>query len=505
METLTNWRWRFAHLYHIKPADARPSCLFEPRQEQWQILEDIYENGQVRIAILKARQLGFSTLLALICLDWLLFRRGTRIAIIDQTAKDAEKKRGKIKHAWNALPDDLKKAYDVVSDSEGKFVIKLRNSHDEARYLEAGMRARGDTFQLLWVSEWGPIQFEDVRRSDAIADGALPSADKGTVIIETTWRGGKSGRLYTEIVEQALNLREDYRTKRDWLVRFFPWQGDKTLRFEGNPEQIGPDCVEYFKELETEGIELDQEQRLWYWKAAWGKDAARFEEYPSRLEEIFLTPVKGAIYAPHINKVRAAGRICAFNDEPEQLVSTTWDIGSPENTVVVYWQHIGPQRRVIDCDIGLDLNLGERVSHMLGKGYSFGSHYLPHDAAAKSPTGYSFEDDLAEAGLKGIEIIPRTEDIHIRINRSRAALANTWFADKEAVQMLVSALEHYRYKEDVKGGGYITSTPVHDWASHPADAFGYMAEVELHGLLLQPDHSPERRLAPPRVVSRGGY
>ena len=89
MQTITNWRWRFTHLYHIKPADERPTCLFEPRAEQWKILEDLYENGSVRIAILKARQLGFSTLLALVCLDWLLFRPGVRIAIIDQTAADA--------------------------------------------------------------------------------------------------------------------------------------------------------------------------------------------------------------------------------------------------------------------------------------------------------------------------------------------------------------------------------------------------------------------------------
>lgn len=508
-QTITNWRWRFTHLYHIKPADERPTCLFEPRAEQWKILEDLYENGNVRIAILKARQLGFSTLLALVCLDWLLFRPGVRIAIIDQTAADAEKKRRKIKHAWNELPEDFKSCFEVISDSEGKFVIKRLTREgrepDQERYLEAGMRARGDTFQFLWVSEWGPIQFEDVRRSDAIADGALPAADKGTVVIETTWRGGKAGRLYTEVVENALKLPEEYRTLRDWIIRFFPWQGDKTLTFEGDPKQIGPDCLEYFKELKEDGITLTSEQKLWYFKNAWGKEAARFEEYPSRLEEIFLTPVKGAIYAPHINKVRVDGRVCAFQHEPDHLVSTTWDIGSPANTVVVYWQHIGIQRRVIDCDLGEDLNLGQRVAHMLAKGYTFGAHYLPHDAQAKSPSGYSFLDELTEAGLKGCEAIPRTEDIHIRINRTRAALANTWFADNPAVEMLLSALSHYRYKEDKVGGGYITSHPVHDWASHPSDAFGYMAEVELHGLLLQPDHSPEKRLAPPRVVSVGGY
>lgn len=505
MTKLKDWQWRFQNLYYIKPADKEPTLLFTPRPEQWEILKDIYELGNTRLAILKSRQLGFSTLLALICLDWMLFRRGVRLAIIDQTAADAEKKRQKIKFAWDLLPDDLRDSYEVIADSVGKFAIKLKDGDDQVRFLEAGLRARGDTFQLLWVSEWGPIQFEDPKRSDSIADGALPAAEKGVAVVETTWRGGKSGRLYKEVVEGALKLDPAHITHRDWQIRFYAWMGDPTLSWEGDIRQIGKDCLKYFKELEDEGILLSDEQRLWYFKRAWGKEAARFEEYPSRLEEIFLAPVRGAIYADHIAKVRAQGRICQVNPESGHLVNTTWDIGSPGNTVVVYWQHIGLQRRVIDCDIGLDLNLGERISHMQAKGYSYGAHYLPHDAAAKSPTGYSFREELTEAGLQGIEIIPRTEDIQIRINRTRAALANTWFADSTRVLALVEALEHYRYKEDSGGDGYITSKIVHDWASHPSDALGYMAEVELHGMLLQPDQSPNRLLKKPKVLTCLGY
>ena len=62
------------------------------------------------------------------------------------------------------------------------------------------------------------------------------------------------------------------------------------------------------------------------------------------------------------------------------LVHSAWDLGAPLNTVVTYFQIIGAEIRVIDCDSDLDLTPVQRVAYMLNKGYLFGSHFLPHDA-----------------------------------------------------------------------------------------------------------------------------
>ena len=48
------------------------------------------------------------------------------------------------------------------------------------------MNARGGSNDFLWISEWGPIQLDDPRRSAEIRSGALPSARHGTIVIETT-------------------------------------------------------------------------------------------------------------------------------------------------------------------------------------------------------------------------------------------------------------------------------------------------------------------------------
>ena len=78
--------------------------------------------------------------------------------------------------------------------------------------------------------------------------------------------------------------------------------------------------------------------------------------------------------------------------------------------------------RVIDCDLDLDLTPVERVSRMLGKGYLYGSHFLPHDALATQKSGRTFLNELKEAGLANCKAVPRTLDIWVGINRLKQML-----------------------------------------------------------------------------------
>jgi hypothetical protein len=44
---------------------------------------------------------------------------------------------------------------------------------------------------------------------------------------------------------------------------------------------------------------------------------------------------------------------------------------------------------------------------MMSKGYNYGNHYLPHDAAAqKNTSGRSDEAELRAAGLNNTRIVP---------------------------------------------------------------------------------------------------
>ena len=499
---LLDWRWRFAHLYWIEPAEASLSkLLFTPRKEQWEILEAIYERGEVRIAILKARQLGFSTLLSIICLDMAMWMGGFKVGIVEQSREKANEKLEKVKFAWKFLPDDIKACFKVIKDNDSEF--SLEGPDDTVSTVYGGKKIRGGTHQLLWISEWGPIQDEDPRRSKDISSGALPSAEKGIVVVETTWKGGKSGQLYEEIVEPTLALQEEFRTIRDWKIYFYAWWLDKDYTFEGDVAQIDEDSVKYFTKLETdENIYLSDAQKLWYFKKAWPKGDARFEEFPSHLEEIFNIPTVGAIYADKMLRAETDGRITEFN-ATGAAVWTTWDLGNMFNTAVVYWELHGLVWRIIDEDIGEQWELAERVANMQAKGYNYGGHLLPHDGAAQQKNGATFREECERAGLDNVQCIPVTTDVTMRINNTRRALANIWFK-KSRTAKTVAALIAYRYKEAADKSGYLPGVIQPGWMCHPSDAVGMMAEAEFHGMISR-QQSNETRFSKPKVSGGVGY
>lgn len=209
----------------------------------------------------------------------------------------------------------------------------------------------------------------------------------------------------------------------------------------------------------------------------------------------------GAIYAREIDQAEQGGRVREFEPSRGSLVYTFWDIGSPDNTAVVYAQFVGPVLQIIDFDIGLRMTTAERVAHMMAKPFAdlYGIHCLPHDAQAVHAGGLSFQQELSAAGLPNTTIIPRTVDVERRINGMIDRFPNIYFR-KSTTEKLRDALLAYRRKEDEKTG-YVDNKIVHDWASHPADAFGYIHEAESAGLIkTPPSHRRGRRK---RVRVRG--
>jgi len=203
--------------------------------------------------------------------------------------------------------------------------------------------------------------------------------------------------------------------------------------------------------------------------------------YLQEFECDFSIGMPGAVYARFVAEAVREGRIADFPWDRSVPVWTTWDLGSPVNTRCIYWQFVGREIHVIDHDSGLDLPPAARVGHMKAKGYSFAGHLFPHDAAATERSGMNFQQQMAQAGLEGIRIIPRCNSIWPGINKA-AELFPRMVIHKTRCERLVEALECYHTKE-TKTEGYFTSEPVHDWSSHDADALRMMGEAMLAGML----------------------
>jgi hypothetical protein len=202
--------------------------------------------------------------------------------------------------------------------------------------------------------------------------------------------------------------------------------------------------------------------------------------YAQEYECDFTIGMPGAIYAAWIEKARASGRIAQMPIDGSSPVHTAWDLGSPLNTVVWYFQTVGRMIRVLGCDSELDETAVERVARMRGLGLNLGTHFLPHDGDQTDRTGRTMSSELRSAGLQNVVVVPRARNIWLGIDHARQMFSSLEFREPEC-SAGIAALEVYHTKE-AKEGMLSRSDPVHDWSSHTADAFRTMAEAHLQGL-----------------------
>jgi len=464
--------WRLHNLYRITDKSGR-EIDFVPTPPQAQLIDAIYKQGKKRHIILKARQLGFSTLIDLILFDAAYWTENTSAAIVDQTQAAASKKlTEKIKFAFERLPQSLRK--DPIRSNDSEIAWDFGSS------IIAGKGIRGGTLQWLHISEWGPIAYEDPKRSEEIKTGALPAAKEGVIIIETTFKGGKGGDFY-KMITTAQETPEDQRTEHDYHFWFFPWYLDNTYTLEGPASAIPQDIHAYFDQNERDlGRTFTQGQRLWYHKTKQEQGIFMLREYPTTVEEAYAAPVEDSIYSDTISKIRAAGQIKDFLTDPAYPVYSCWDIGYGDATSVWLFQLIGRDVHWLWHLSEKNLSAAESWRLVEQTGLALAANYLPHDAANHSAiTGLSYRDALQKAGATNIRIIPRTKDIFVGINAAKDILPRSLFHKTHCATGL-AALEAYHIKKS-------TGLPEHDWSSHTADAFRYGAEAIQLGLIKTAD------------------
>jgi len=198
------------------------------------------------------------------------------------------------------------------------------------------------------------------------------------------------------------------------------------------------------------------------------------DEYDQEFECSFSASVKGAIYAREVAAARDAGRITTVPYDPALLVSTDWDLGVDDATAIVFSQ-VGPggDIRVIDYYEAHGVGLDHYARVLRERPYVYEAHYAPHDIDVRELT--SGRSRLETARTLGIHYTAttRVKSIAERIYATRS-LFPLVYLDANKCARLVEALQHYRWKEqtaDATGN----QLPVHDWASHAADAFGQLA------------------------------
>lgn len=206
-------------------------------------------------------------------------------------------------------------------------------------------------------------------------------------------------------------------------------------------------------------------------------DAARKvmteDEYAQEFECSFDAAVKGAIYAKEIDAARQDGRITGVPLEPLLPVNTAWDLGVGDATAIWFFQSTrGGEVRVIDYYEATGEGLPHYADVLKRKGYSYGKHWAPHDIQVRElASGRSRLETAASMGIR-FDVVPSV-GFDDGIHAARMLFPRCWF-DARKCDAGLEALTHYRKDYNTRIREFKAS-PVHDFASHGADAFRYLA------------------------------
>lgn len=187
--------------------------------------------------------------------------------------------------------------------------------------------------------------------------------------------------------------------------------------------------------------------------------------------------VEGSYYAKYIARARDENRIQPFNHDKSNRVHTAWDIGVGDSTAIWFYQLSGQQIHLVDYFEAHGEGLPFYVSMLEKKakelGYIYGDHYAPHDIRNREfGTGDSRLEAAKRLGIN-FRIIPGIS-IESGIERVRAILDRCYFSGVKCKDGIL-CLENYRKDFDEKNRAY-KDRPLHDWTSHGADAFRYLAQ-----------------------------
>jgi len=190
------------------------------------------------------------------------------------------------------------------------------------------------------------------------------------------------------------------------------------------------------------------------------------DEFAREMMCSFDAPVEGSYYGEVMNEIGLNNQITGVPWDPNAPVMTWWDLGIDDEMFIWFVQQCGRELHVLDVIQNTGKGLEYYATRIKEKPYSYGAHVVPHDIRARElGTGKSREEVLRELLSSNLFICPShtPED---GITAARSTIRMCWF-DEKRCEAGISALKNYHKTN--------TGKPMHNWASHAADAFRYGA------------------------------
>lgn len=357
---------------------------------------------------------------------------------------------------WNGITSEGKPYMDafpkelVKSKHENEMRVDFING---SRYYLVG----SDNFDgLMGTNPAGVVMSEYSIQNPAAWQHISPILveNKGWALFIYTFRGKNHGY---ELAQQA--------KRNGWFYdeRKAGSGDDCTKRHDGTPV------------MSDEAIQKERESGI--------PEAIIRQEYFNDCE----AALEGAFYEQQMQRMRASERICNVPWESSIPVHTAWDLGISDLTVIVFYQLVRREIRIIDVFHGSGQALSYYAKAIKDKPYTYGDHHLPWDSSLRSlQTGKTSIDVLRELGIKAKSSPqkPGNASVTDGIEQVRIMLERCWI-DRSKCGLLIEALRSYRKEEDQGKAQYtgedksapkiFKDKPLHDWSSHFCDAIRVMA------------------------------
>jgi hypothetical protein len=182
----------------------------------------------------------------------------------------------------------------------------------------------------------------------------------------------------------------------------------------------------------------------------------------------------GSVWGDLIDLAGKAGAFEPFTYDYDEIF-TSWDLGFTDSTVIWFWRVVDGGVDVVDYYENHGASLSHYFDLIESKPYKYIKHWLPHDARQVTlSSGVSILNQMLKRYpgqvacgpdlplLDGIQagrwLIQQGVRFHPNVAQGLAALRQY----------------HYEYDEEKKT---FSPKPFHDWSSHAADAWRYLASV----------------------------
>lgn len=190
-----------------------------------------------------------------------------------------------------------------------------------------------------------------------------------------------------------------------------------------------------------------------------------------------VNAVENSYYGHEIEIMRHEGRYGEI-DMTNDPVYTFWDLGTSDDTTIVFAQIVNGKVVVIDYHESSGKQIDYYATILNSRGYQYGGHYAPHDLSRKT----LFGDLITRAKEVGIEFrrVPKTNSVLEDIEICRRSMKDLWM--DERCEALIVHAESYH-----EGAG---GKPCHNnacklcnGASHGADALRTLFMARHLGLI----------------------